>query len=275
MRQIPEDKRARVASGRCDEADVDDRGGAVVDHREDDERDVGFEAGRDCVDGEALDGVAVDPADLEVTLPGQPSSTYRSVGNSDRSTTTARRSGRASRAATARRYRFTVVESVTAISPTAAPITGARRSPTRSGSSSQPSNSQPRMSASAHRSPTRVSASSPAFVQIGAREPGMSGPAFRVALRLRGVCRAHDRQDRGALFDIGIGQGDLAVETPGAQECRIEHIGAIGRRQHDDVLVALKAVHLDQDLIQRLFTLVVRAAPGHCCVCGRQHRSHR
>src|SRR5213594_286985 len=45
---------------------------------------------------------------------------------------------------------------------------------------------------------------------------------------------------------------DLAVEAPGAQQGRIQHVGPVGGRDENDALVGLEAVHLDQQLVQRL-----------------------
>src|SRR5437762_2177993 len=61
------------------------------------------------------------------------------------------------------------------------------------------------------------------------------------------VARMH-RQDRRALFHVWVGQGHLAVESARPQQRWIEHVGAVRRGQHDDMLVALEAVHLDQNL---------------------------
>ena len=44
---------------------------------------------------------------------------------------------------------------------------------------------------------------------------------------------------------------------PGRQQRGIEDVGAIGRGDDDDALVAFEAVHLDQQLIQRLLALFV------------------
>ena len=54
--------------------------------------------------------------------------------------------------------------------------------------------------------------------------------------------------------------GDVAVEPAGAQQGRIEHVGPVGRRQHDHALAGREAVHLGQDLVERLLALVVAAA---------------
>jgi len=54
--------------------------------------------------------------------------------------------------------------------------------------------------------------------------------------------------------------GDVPVETAGPQQRGIQHVGPV-RRSHDDHRVRLrKAVHLAEDLVQRLFALVVAAA---------------
>ena len=68
-------------------------------------------------------------------------------------------------------------------------------------------------------------------------------------------------QDRGAAGAVGRLHDDAAVEAPGAQQRRVEHVGAVGRGEHDDRLRRLEAVHLGEDLVERLLALVVGA--GH------------
>ena len=58
----------------------------------------------------------------------------------------------------------------------------------------------------------------------------------------------------------GFGHHDLTVETAGSQERRVQNIGTVGRGNQNDTLVRLEAVHLDQQLVQRLFAFVVAAA---------------
>ena len=50
---------------------------------------------------------------------------------------------------------------------------------------------------------------------------------------------------------------DLAVEAARTQQRRIEHVGAVRRSDDDDALVALEAVHFDEQLVQGLLTLVM------------------
>ena len=55
----------------------------------------------------------------------------------------------------------------------------------------------------------------------------------------------------------------MAVETAGTQQRRVKDVGAVRRGDHDHVGAGFEAVHLHQDLVQRLLTLVVRSPqPG-------------
>src|SRR5919202_5918366 len=52
----------------------------------------------------------------------------------------------------------------------------------------------------------------------------------------------------------------LAVEAAGPEQCRIKDVRTVGRRDHDDIRGAVEPIHFDQDLVQRLFSLVVASA---------------
>ena len=67
-------------------------------------------------------------------------------------------------------------------------------------------------------------------------------------------------EDLLAADDVGIGHHHLAIEPAGPQQRRIEHVGPVGRRDQDHALIGLEAVHLDQQLVQRLLALVIAAA---------------
>src|SRR5665811_1241651 len=51
-----------------------------------------------------------------------------------------------------------------------------------------------------------------------------------------------------------------AVEAPRASEGRVQDTRPVGGGHHHDADVLVEAVHLHQDLVQRLLTLVVSAA---------------
>ena len=69
-----------------------------------------------------------------------------------------------------------------------------------------------------------------------------------------------DLEDLLAAGDVGIRHHDLAVEAARTQQRRIEHVGPVGGGDQDDAFIGLEAVHLDQQLVQRLLALVIAAA---------------
>ncbi len=73
-------------------------------------------------------------------------------------------------------------------------------------------------------------------------------------------------QDLFAADEIGVRDHDLTVEAAWPQERRIEDVGPVGRGDDDDAFVLLEAVHLDQQLIERLFALVVAAAKARAAM---------
>ena len=60
------------------------------------------------------------------------------------------------------------------------------------------------------------------------------------------------------------------VKPTRPQQCGIEHVRTVGRRHQNDAFVRLKAVHLDQQLIQSLFALVVSAAQASAAMTSHR-----
>ncbi|MFN7918338.1 MAG: hypothetical protein U0Q55_23550 [Vicinamibacterales bacterium] len=77
-----------------------------------------------------------------------------------------------------------------------------------------------------------------------------------------------DAEDALAALHVGAVDDDAAVETARAQQRRVEHIGPVRGRDEDDALVRLEAVHLDEQLVQRLLALVVPAAEARAAVAA-------
>jgi hypothetical protein len=100
--------------------------------------------------------------------------------------------------------------------------------------------------------------------QVRPGEPG--GPARQhgdVDVVSEGDLLGVDAEDALASPDVGAIDHDPAIEATRAQQRRVEHVRAVGRRNQDDAFVRLEAVHLHQQLVQRLLALVVAAAePG-------------
>ena len=69
--------------------------------------------------------------------------------------------------------------------------------------------------------------------------------------------------------------GDLAVETPWAQQRWIKDVGAVCRSNHDDVGARIEAIEFDQHLVQCLLTFIVAATnPGTTMTANRVNLIH-
>ena len=60
-------------------------------------------------------------------------------------------------------------------------------------------------------------------------------------------------------FDVGLVDEHLAIEAARAEQRRVEHLGPVGRAHDDDALARVEAVHLGEQLIERLLALFVAA----------------
>ena len=97
--------------------------------------------------------------------------------------------------------------------------------------------------------------------EVGAGEAGaLASDALDVDALVERLALGVDLEDRDAALHVRPVEDDLAVEAARAQQRRIEHVGAVGGRDHDHVRVRVEAVHLDEDLVEGLLALVVRAA---------------
>jgi hypothetical protein len=103
--------------------------------------------------------------------------------------------------------------------------------------------------------------------QVGAAHPGCSScqDSQIHVVRQRDLPRV-DLEDALSAPDVGQVDDDAAVETSGPQQRRVEHVGAVGRRQQNDAVVALESVHFDEQLVESLLALVVSAAQPRATV---------
>ena len=100
--------------------------------------------------------------------------------------------------------------------------------------------------------------------QVGEVGAGESGRAARQGAGRDAVVHRHlahvHLENQLAAANVGQRNHHLAVEAPGAQKRRVQHIGPVGGGDDDDALAAGEPVHLHQELVQRLLALVVAAA---------------
>ncbi len=73
-------------------------------------------------------------------------------------------------------------------------------------------------------------------------------------------------EDRLAALEVGAVDHDLAVEAARPQQGGVEDVGAVGGGDEDDAGLHVEAVHLDEELVERLLPLVVAAAQAGAAV---------
>ena len=103
--------------------------------------------------------------------------------------------------------------------------------------------------------------------EVGAGHAGrLARDQFQVdVLGQRHLARVH-LQDALAAAHVGPVDDDLAIEAAGTQQCGVEHVGTVRGRDQDDAFIRLEAIHLDQQLVQRLLALIVAAAKARTTV---------
>ena len=97
---------------------------------------------------------------------------------------------------------------------------------------------------------------------------GLAGEVVELDVLAQRLAARVDLEDLAAAAAVGAVDGDLAVEAAGTQQGGIEDVGPVGGRDHDDVVLGLEAVHLDEELVERLLALVVTAAHAGAAVAA-------
>ena len=78
-------------------------------------------------------------------------------------------------------------------------------------------------------------------------------------------------EDLLTVVDVGKVYIDLTVEAARTQEGCVEDVGAVRSCQHDDTAIGAEAVHLGEELVQRILTLIV-APEVVVATTGTAHR---
>src|SRR5215203_4958723 len=83
-----------------------------------------------------------------------------------------------------------------------------------------------------------------------------------LSLRAASSAASLTRLARSAPAHIRLVDEHLSIETAGAEQRRVEHLGTVRRPHDDDPLAAIEPIHLGEQLIQRLFAFLVAAHRG-------------
>ena len=95
-----------------------------------------------------------------------------------------------------------------------------------------------------------------------------SGHLLQIDVFRQGLASGMDLEDFLAAFYIRSADRDLSVKTSGTQNGGVQDIGPVGRRHDDDAFVDAETVHLDQQLVEGLLTLIVGAAQSGASAPG-------
>src|SRR4029079_15994560 len=87
-----------------------------------------------------------------------------------------------------------------------------------------------------------------------------AGDAEQVDVLLDRLAARVDPEDLVAFAEVPGGALALPVEAARAQQRGVEDVGTVGRGDEDDAPAHVEAVHLDEQLVERLLALVVAAA---------------
>src|SRR6202043_2319706 len=69
-----------------------------------------------------------------------------------------------------------------------------------------------------------------------------------------------DPEDSFTASVVGARHDNATVEAARPQQRGVEHVWPVGRSHQDYTLVGLEPIHLDQQLVERLFAFVMAAA---------------
>ena len=84
--------------------------------------------------------------------------------------------------------------------------------------------------------------------------------SLEVDIRAHGLIAHMHLENLLTTLDIGIAYQDLTVEPARTQQRRVQNILAVGGGNDDDARIGAETVHLNQQLVEGLFPLVMTAA---------------
>ena len=97
--------------------------------------------------------------------------------------------------------------------------------------------------------------------QIGTHSAaGCQGNGFQIDGLIQMYVLGMHFQDVHTALQIRLVHDDSPVKTARTKQCLIQHLRPVGGRQNEQTLGRVKTIHLGQQLVQRLFPLIIAAA---------------
>ena len=107
------------------------------------------------------------------------------------------------------------------------------------------------------------------ILQIRAGKSGGGfGNRIKVDIACERLAARMDFEDLLTTLHIRCADIDLTVKASRTEQRRIQNVLTVGRRDDDDTFVGAEAVHLNQQLVERLLALVVSAAQSGASVAS-------
>ena len=99
--------------------------------------------------------------------------------------------------------------------------------------------------------------------QLGAGSTSCgAGDGGKVNIRPHFDILSMHAQNCFTTLEIRKFHGNASVEAAGAQQCLVKRVGAVCGGQNHNALASVKTVHFREQLVQRLFPLIVSGKPG-------------
>mmetsp|Transcript_23023 Transcript_23023/g.32147 ORF Transcript_23023/g.32147 Transcript_23023/m.32147 type:complete len:418 (+) Transcript_23023:331-1584(+) len=95
-------------------------------------------------------------------------------------------------------------------------------------------------------------------LKLSSRETGgTTGDGFKIDIGFKRLTTGVDTKDTGTALEVGKVDGDLTIETSGTEKGCIKNVDTVSSGNGDNSRVSIETVHLNEDLVNSLFTFIV------------------
>mmetsp|Transcript_16224 Transcript_16224/g.34085 ORF Transcript_16224/g.34085 Transcript_16224/m.34085 type:complete len:284 (+) Transcript_16224:771-1622(+) len=96
------------------------------------------------------------------------------------------------------------------------------------------------------------------ILELGSRKSwGTTSNGLEIDIGFQGLATGVHTEDAGASLEVGEVDGDLPIKTSRTQQGLIQNVNTVSSRDGNDSRVSVETIHLNQNLVNCLFALVV------------------